>query len=143
MSLYGSGDGELGWGHANFLFFHKQKDESANKLVPLIVETNDIDVTNNEAVLKNGKAIGYVTSGGFAHFTNKSVAFSYLDSKEISLEKGIQVEINGDFPGYGYRRIERELRSKGHLINHKKVLRLMKKFGIESCHVRKKNQFQL
>ena len=73
-----------------------KKDESKNKLTPLIVETNDIDVTNNEAVLKNGKAIGYVTSGGFAHFTNKSVAFSYLDSKEISSEKGIQVEINGD-----------------------------------------------
>ena len=46
--------------------------------------------------LKNGKAIGYVTSGGFAHFTNKSVAFSYLDSREINSEKGIQVEINGD-----------------------------------------------
>ena len=73
-----------------------KKDESKNKLTPLIVETNDIDVTNNEAVLKNGKAIGYVTSGGFAHFTNKSVALSYLDSEEISSEKGIQVEINGD-----------------------------------------------
>ena len=73
-----------------------KKDESKNKLTPLIVETNDIDVTNNEAVLKNGKAIGYVTSGGFAHFTNKSVAFSYLDSREINSEKGIQVEINGD-----------------------------------------------
>ena len=54
------------------------KDESKNKLVPLIVETNDIDVTYNEAVLKGDKSIGYITSGGFAHFVNKSIAFSYF-----------------------------------------------------------------
>ena len=74
-----------------------QKDESKNKLVPLIVETNDIDVTYNEAVLKGDKSIGYITSGGFAHFVNKSVAFSYIDQNEIKSDKGIQVEINGDF----------------------------------------------
>jgi len=74
-----------------------QKDESKNKLVPLIVETNDIDVTYNEAVLKGDKSIGYITSGGFAHFVNKSVAFSYVDQNELKSEKGIQVEINGDF----------------------------------------------
>ena len=73
-----------------------KKDESKNKLVPLIVETNDIDVTNNEAVLKGDNSIGYITSGGFAHFVNKSVAFSYVDQNEIKSEKGIQVEINGD-----------------------------------------------
>ena len=74
-----------------------QKDESKNKLVPLIVETNDIDVTYNEAVLKGDKSIGYITSGGFAHFVNKSVAFSYVDQNELKSKKGIQVEINGDF----------------------------------------------
>ena len=61
-----------------------------------MVETNDIDVTYNEAVLKGDKSVGYVTSGGFAHFVNKSVAFSYLITKELNSEKGIQVEINGD-----------------------------------------------
>ena len=61
-----------------------------------MVETNDIDVTYNEAVMKGDKSIGYVTSGGFAHFVNKSVAFSYLNTKELNSEKAIQVEINGD-----------------------------------------------
>ena len=73
-----------------------KKDSSQSKLVPLMVETNDIDVTYNEAVMKGDKSIGYVTSGGFAHFVNKSVAFSYLNTKELNSEKGIQVEINGD-----------------------------------------------
>ena len=62
----------------------------------MIVETNEIDVTYNEAVLKKDKAIGYITSGGFAHFVNKSVAFSYLDINQLNSGEGLQVEINGD-----------------------------------------------
>ena len=73
-----------------------QKENSSNKLIPLIVETNDIDVTNNEAVMNGDRSIGYVTSGGFAHFVNKSVAFTFIDQKNINSENKIQVEINGD-----------------------------------------------
>ena len=36
------------------------------------------------------------SSGGFAHFVNKSIAFSYLDTHQLNSGKGIQVEINGD-----------------------------------------------
>ena len=75
---------------------YAKEDNSSNKLTPMVVETNEIDVTYNEAVLKDDKAIGYVTSGGFAHFVNKSVAFSYLDTNKLNSGKGIQVEINGD-----------------------------------------------
>ena len=75
---------------------YARKDQSSNQLVPLIVQTNDIDVTNNEAVMKKNKSIGYVTSGGFAHYVNKSIAFSYVNKDEIKSDKGIQIEINGD-----------------------------------------------
>ena len=74
-----------------------KKDNSNLKLTPLIVETDDIDVTNNEAVMKNGKSIGYVTSGGFAHYVDKSIAFSYLDKNILNSDEKIQVEINGNF----------------------------------------------
>jgi len=74
-----------------------KKDNSNLKLTPLIVETDDIDVTNNEAVMKDGKSIGYVTSGGFAHYVNKSIAFSYLDKNILNSDEKIQVEINGNF----------------------------------------------
>ena len=73
-----------------------QKENSSNKLTPLIVETNDIDVTNNEAVMYGDQSIGYVTSGGFAHFVNKSVAFTFIDKNKIETDNKIQVEINGD-----------------------------------------------
>ena len=80
-------------------FIGKEKAQTENsscKLTPLIVETNDIDVTNNEAVMNGKDSIGYVTSGGFAHFVNKSVAFTFIDKEKIKSENKIQVEINGD-----------------------------------------------
>ena len=46
--------------------------------------------------MKGDNSIGYITSGGFAHFVNKSVAFSYLDINQLNSGEGLQVEINGD-----------------------------------------------
>lgn len=39
-------------------------------------------------------SIGYFTLGGFAHFVNKSVAFTFIDQEKIKSENKIQVEIN-------------------------------------------------
>jgi len=74
-----------------------KKDNSKLKLTPLIIETDDIDVTNNEAVVKDGTSIGYITSGGFAHHIKKSVAYSYLDEEILKTNEKFQVEINGNF----------------------------------------------
>ena len=74
-----------------------ESDESKLQLTPMIVETKDIDVTNNEAVIKDGKSIGYITSGGYAHFVKKSVAYSYLDKEILKTNSKFQVEINGDY----------------------------------------------
>ena len=63
----------------------------------MIVVTNEIDVTNNEAVMKNGKSIGYITSGGFAHYVKKSIAYTYLDKEILKTNEKLEVEINGDF----------------------------------------------
>jgi len=71
-------------------------DISNLKLTPLMVKTSDIDVTNNEAVMKEDKSIGYITSGGYAHYVGQSIAFSYLDEADINSGENIQVEINGD-----------------------------------------------
>ena len=74
-----------------------KKDKSKLKLTPLIIETDDIDVTNNEAIVKDGTSIGYITSGGFAHHVKKSVAYSYLDEEILKTNEKFQVEINGNF----------------------------------------------
>ena len=33
--------------------------------------------------MNGDQSIGYVTSGGFAHFVNKSVAFTFIDQNKI------------------------------------------------------------
>ena len=39
-------------------------------------------------------------------------------------------EICAEFPRYGYRRITAQLREDGIIVNHKKVMRLMKEHGL-------------
>jgi dimethylglycine dehydrogenase len=65
------------------------------KLVMMIVNTEDIDVINDEAILKDNKCIGYVTSGGYAHHVKKSMALGYLPSELAQHNTVVDIEING------------------------------------------------
>ena len=47
--------------------------------------------------MKNGISIGYITSGGYAHYVKKSIAYSYLNKKISKSNEKFQVEINGAF----------------------------------------------
>lgn len=38
--------------------------------------------------------------------------------------------IQDEMPGYGYRRVTHELRRRGHVVNHKRVARLMRALGL-------------
>jgi putative transposase len=48
--------------------------------------------------------------------------------------------ICAEWPAYGYRRVTFELREQGHVINHKKVMRLMKENGLS---VRARRRFMV
>jgi transposase InsO family protein len=39
--------------------------------------------------------------------------------------------IHEEFPGYGYRRVRRELKRRGERVNDKRLRRVMKKFGLK------------
>ena len=73
------------------------KDDSNHRLFSLVIETDNIDVTSNEAVMQNEVCIGYVTSGGFGHYVQKSIAFAYLNNDLLKSKEVLQVEINGEF----------------------------------------------
>jgi dimethylglycine dehydrogenase len=74
----------------------RERDAGAQRrLVTLVVATPDIDVSNDEAVLVGDKAVGYVTSGGYAHAVGKSVAFAYLPTDMARPGAPVEVEING------------------------------------------------
>lgn len=60
------------------------------KLVPLVVDT-DVEVVGYESILKDGKSVGQVTSGGYAHWAKKSMAMGYVDAAHA--KDGAQFEI--------------------------------------------------
>ena len=67
----------------------------AKRLVTLVVATSDLDVSNDEAVLVGDKAVGYVSSGGYAHHIGQSVAFAYVPTAFAAPGTQVDVEING------------------------------------------------
>jgi len=75
----------------------KEKNIGPKKrLVTMEVFTKDIDVTSDEAIMKNDKCIGYVTSGGYAHYSKKSIALGYIPTEFSKDKTELKVEINGN-----------------------------------------------
>ena len=69
--------------------------DAIKKLVTMTIENNDIDVSNDEAIIVDNRAIGYVTSGGYAYHIGKSMAMGYIESSYTDGHKPIHIEING------------------------------------------------
>ncbi len=67
----------------------------AQKLVTLVIDVDGIDVSNDEAILVNGEAVGYISSGGYAHHVQKSVAMGYVTTEYATAGTNVQVEILG------------------------------------------------
>ena len=58
----------------------------AKRLVPLVIDSpvidgEPIDVSNDEAILRDGAAVGYVSSGSYAHHVGQSMAMGYLPTE--------------------------------------------------------------
>jgi len=66
------------------------------KLVTMTIDTDDIDVSNDEAILKGGECVGYITSGGYAHHVQKSMALGYVPAELATDGTELEVEINGE-----------------------------------------------
>lgn len=74
------------------------RDEGVRqKLVTMTIDVDGIDVSNDEAILKDGSAVGYVSSGGYAHHVKRSMAMGYVASEHSVPGTSLQVEILGEF----------------------------------------------
>ena len=74
----------------------EHKEGTKQKLITLTIESEEIDVSNDEAILKNEKPIGYISSGGYAHYVKKSVALGYVPIEHSIPGTEVQVEILGE-----------------------------------------------
>jgi dimethylglycine dehydrogenase len=61
---------------------------AARKFVTFVVDAADADVVGYEVVLKDGKPVGHVTSGGWGHHVGKSLACGYVPS-ELASDGGV------------------------------------------------------
>ena len=74
----------------------QRADGPTKKLVTLTIDTKDIDCHHDEAVFHRGDCVGYVTSGGFAHHVQKSVAMAYVPIELAVDQTAFEVEILGE-----------------------------------------------
>ena len=69
---------------------------SARRLVPMVVEAEDADVTAFEPIFMDGAVVGFCTSGGFSHHAGASVALGFLPAGRAEDGAEVEIEILGD-----------------------------------------------
>ena len=62
----------------------------------MTIAVDGIDVSNDEAILRDGVAVGYVSSGGYAHRIGQSMAMGYVSSECAAPGTRLAVEILGE-----------------------------------------------
>ncbi len=72
---------------------------SARRLVTLVVHSGDVDAMGDEPVWHESKVVGWVTSGGFGHCVNRSIALAYIPAPLAEHTDGFEVEILGERRG--------------------------------------------
>ena len=67
----------------------------AQKLVTLEIAAQDADASGFEPVWKDGKRVGFVTSGGFGHTLGKSLAMAMVDQDRCAVGTDLSVHVVG------------------------------------------------
>lgn len=86
---------------ADFIGKASAVDASKNKGGPMrlrgfIIEARDADVIGDEPVFLDGKVCGWVTSGGYAHHSQLSMAMAYVPREVADTPEGWEVELLGE-----------------------------------------------
>ncbi len=66
------------------------------RLATFAVEANDADAIGDEPIWRDGRVIGWVTSGGYGHCVGKSLAMGYIEKEHAEAETGFEIEIIGE-----------------------------------------------
>ena len=100
--------GPLGAGLGRFVDFRKntfigrdgamaeKQDGPEHQLITLIVDAGDADVIGDEPIWHEGEVVGWVTSGGYAHYAGASVALGYVPFALSASTGAFEVEILGE-----------------------------------------------
>ena len=70
--------------------------ETPPRLVTLVVEAGDADASGDDCIWDSEQVVGRVTSGGWGHRVDRSLALGYVDSQLSKPGTRVSVEILGD-----------------------------------------------
>ena len=65
------------------------------RLCSFVIKAKDADVIGDEPILHNGRVVGWVTSGGYAHGAGKSMAQGYVPKDIANDDSGWSIELLG------------------------------------------------
>jgi dimethylglycine dehydrogenase len=65
------------------------------RLTAFTVAGTDVDVIGDEPIWHDNKVVGWITSGGYAHWAKQSVALGYVPSGLAESDNGFEIEIIG------------------------------------------------
>ncbi len=74
----------------------EKQDGPKRQRVFLMVDALDADVMGDEPLWVDGKVAGWVTSGGFGHYVNQSLAQGYLPTELVKPGVQLEIEILGE-----------------------------------------------
>jgi dimethylglycine dehydrogenase len=82
-----------------------EEKESGGKLrlATFTVDAADADASGDEPIWHDGRVVGWVTSGGFGHRAQRSLALGYIPRELAEADAGFEIEILGE-----RRRAQRE-----------------------------------
>jgi dimethylglycine dehydrogenase len=66
------------------------------KLCTFEVDAKDADVIAWEPIWHDGEVVGFVTSGGYSHHAEKSIAFGFLPTELVQAGREVEIEILGE-----------------------------------------------
>ena len=101
--IYGPHEAGLGrfvaYGREGFLgrdAARRERDEGGTlRLVTLLVDADGADALGDEPVIHDGRSVGWVTSGGYAHTVGKSVALAYVPKALAHANDALAIDIIG------------------------------------------------
>ncbi len=74
----------------------RERDKGPERrLVTFVVDVDAIDVIGDEPVSCDGKVVGWITSGGYAHHSARSVALGYVPAGLVESGGRFEIEIMG------------------------------------------------
>jgi dimethylglycine dehydrogenase len=69
---------------------------AGRRFVVMEVESTDVEVVGYESIMKDGTAVGYVTSGAYGHWVGKSLAAGYVPTALARDGEHFEIDILGE-----------------------------------------------